>query len=450
MAILSRRASLLLVAIAPLAACTSWQRVNDSTAPNPEATLTQLFNPGPLYARLGRLVSSGQIAFIGSVATLPGAGDSTRVLVGVSLANRAFTFERVGDRYEAPYRIEYTLTRPDAPPRTVRQESTLRVATLQESLRTDESLLLQQEIDVAPGTYQLTVRVTDPRGNQVGTVERQVVARPFAAGTVSAPMLTYQAEGRGARGDSLKVVMNSRGAIAYGGDTLMVYLEGVGFTQPTTVPVEVRDERDSVISRTALRFTGAREIESQVIRVAPDSAPLGQLQVIVQAPDTVRTVSALVSFSGNWVVTNFDDLLSLLRYFGEDTRLQQMNDAPMQDRIELWRDFYRRTDPNRQTPENEAIDAYFARVAIANLRFRDEGIPGWRTDRGEVFISFGNPDEAFDAAPLNQGRYVRWAYNDLRLVVFFQDVTGFGRFRMTPPSRAEFERVRRRELRPTQ
>lgn len=122
----------------------------------------------------------------------------------------------------------------------------------------------------------------------------------------------------------------------------------------------------------------------------------------------------------------------------------------MQDRIELWRDFYRRTDPNRQTPENEAIDAYFARVAIANLRFRDEGIPGWRTDRGEVFITFGNPDEAFDASPMNQGRYVRWAYNDLRLIVFFQDVTGFGRFRLTPQSRAEFERIRRRELRPAQ
>ena len=77
MASFTRRTALLLVAVAPLAACTSWQRVNDTTSPNPEATLTQLFNPGPLYARLGRLVSSGQIPFIGSVAQLPGPGDST-------------------------------------------------------------------------------------------------------------------------------------------------------------------------------------------------------------------------------------------------------------------------------------------------------------------------------------------------------------------------------------
>ena len=49
------------------------------------------------------------------------------------------------------------------------------------------------------------------------------------------------------------------------------------------------------------------------------------------------------------------------------------------------------TDPIPQTPENEALDQYFTRVAIANERFKDEGGAGWRTDRGEVYTRWASP-----------------------------------------------------------
>ena len=68
-------------------------------------------------------------------------------------------------------------------------------------------------------------------------------------------------------------------------------------------------------------------------------------------------------------------------------------------------------------------------------------MPGWRTERGEVFIRLGEPDEIYDAAAMAQGRVIRWSYIGLRLVLFFRDDSGFGRFRLTPDSRAEFERV---------
>jgi hypothetical protein len=49
-----------------------------------------------------------------------------------------------------------------------------------------------------------------------------------------------------------------------------------------------------------------------------------------------------------------------------------------------------------------------------------------------------------DASAVNQGRLVRWTYTSDRIVLFFVDETGFGRFRLTPQSRADFERVRAR------
>lgn len=440
----TRAALVTFVLAAGISGCTSWQRVGDPGATTPEESLLQLFNPGVLYRELGRMVSSTGVPFIGSTAILPGPGSEARVLVGVSLTNRALAFERVGDLYQARYRVEYTLTRSGAAPITAGRDAVVRVATLQEAMRTDESILLQQELMAAPGEYALSVRVSDRTSNLNGVATDSVQVPVFGPGSITEPILAYEVRGRAARGDSVGIVLNPRGSIAYGGDTLLIYLEGVGFRGPASVPLQVRDGLDSVVLRTMVQFTGQREVESQVIRVSPDSAPLGQLQVVVGEDSAAKSVSGIVSFSGNWLVTNFEDLLSLLRYFGEDARVSRMRESTPSNRPDLWREFFFATDPNRATPENEALDAYFARLAVANEQFRDEGMPGWRTDRGEVFVTIGPPDEVYDATPQQQGRFVRWAYYDHRLALIFQDVTGFGRFRLTPESRSDFERVKNR------
>ncbi len=430
-----------------LAGCGSWQRVGTSTTVTPETQLLQLLDANATYRRLGHLISSGEVNYVGSVGFVPGAGDSTRALIGLSLANREFAFQREGQGFGARYRVEYQFDRPGMPPRVVGHDQPIRVATFQETVRSDESILLQEQVTLAPGDYTLTVRVRDLGNGRVGTATLKTVAPAFGAGSFTAPILAYEVRARGARTDSLSIVMNPRGTVAYGGDTLLVYFEGVGYRKPMTIPLQVRDDRDSVVFRTQVHFSGTREVESEYVRLAPDSVPLGQLEVILGDTTTgIRKTSALVSFSSAWVVTNFDDLISLLRYFGAGNKLSRIQKAQASDRAMLWQEFYRETDPVPGTPNNEALELYFARVAIANQRFQNEGGPGWRTDRGEVYIVLGDPDEIYDASPTLQysGRYYQWNYTEYRTALFFQDQTGFGRFRLTTASRSDFERVKAR------
>jgi uncharacterized protein (TIGR03437 family) len=443
-----RRAQLaLLVCLPLLAGCGTWQRVGSSTAATPEDQLVQLLNVNTSYGRLGHLISSDQVHYVGSVGFVPGSGDSTKALIGLSLANREFAFQRDGQGFGARYRVDYQFDRAGAPPRAVGHDQTIRVATFQETVRNDESILLQEQITLLPGDYTLTVRVRDLTNTQVGTATQKVTVPAFRPGSFTAPILAYEVRARGKRGDSLSMVMNPRGTVAYGGDTLLVYFEGVGYKTPTTVPLQVRDDRDSVVLRTDVHFTGTKEVESQYIRLAPDSVPLGQLEIILGDTTTgTRRTSALVSFSAAWVVTNFDDLISLLRFFGADNKLARIQKAKATDRVELWKQFYHDTDPVPGTPNNEALDLYFARVAVANERYRSEGGAGWRTDRGEVFIVLGDPDEILDASATLQynGRYWQWNYTEYRISLYFQDQSGFGRFRLTPASRSDFERVKAR------
>ncbi len=55
--------------------------------------------------------------------------------------------------------------------------------------------------------------------------------------------------------------------------------------------------------------------------------------------------------------------------------------------------FWKKRDPNPATPENEFKLAYYRRIALANKFFGQASVPGWKTDRGRVFILLGPPNE---------------------------------------------------------
>ena len=54
--------------------------------------------------------------------------------------------------------------------------------------------------------------------------------------------------------------------------------------------------------------------------------------------------------------------------------------------------FWKRRDPDPGTEANEAKQGHYRRLAYANERFA-ASVPGWRTDRGRHYITFGPPDE---------------------------------------------------------
>jgi GWxTD domain-containing protein len=69
--------------------------------------------------------------------------------------------------------------------------------------------------------------------------------------------------------------------------------------------------------------------------------------------------------------------------------MQLSNDEERDQFIEA---FWQRRDPTPDTEENEYKEEHYARMAYANEHFA-AGIPGWKTDRGRIYIVFGKPDE---------------------------------------------------------
>lgn len=69
--------------------------------------------------------------------------------------------------------------------------------------------------------------------------------------------------------------------------------------------------------------------------------------------------------------------------------------------------FWRNRDTNPDTEENEYREEYYERIAYANANYTS-GIPGWRTDRGRIYIRWGKPD-SIESRP-SGGSYDRPSY----------------------------------------
>lgn len=75
-----------------------------------------------------------------------------------------------------------------------------------------------------------------------------------------------------------------------------------------------------------------------------------------------------------------------------------------EEREQFIEQFWERRNPNPGSPENEFKEEYYRRIAYANERF-SSGIPGWKTDRGRIYIMYGPADEV-ESHP-SGGSYIR-------------------------------------------
>jgi GWxTD domain-containing protein len=110
-------------------------------------------------------------------------------------------------------------------------------------------------------------------------------------------------------------------------------------------------------------------------------------------------------------------------------------------------EFWLRRDPTPGTLENEAKAEHYRRIAYANENF-GAALPGWRTDRGHVYIILGPPDEIqrfrFTYDPNGQRSdlppQITWLYHSVAGVgdevrLRFQDLAGTGEFRLSADQR---------------
>ncbi|HEX2597376.1 MAG TPA: GWxTD domain-containing protein [Terriglobales bacterium] len=137
-----------------------------------------------------------------------------------------------------------------------------------------------------------------------------------------------------------------------------------------------------------------------------------------------------------WIIT--DEERSAFKQLSNDEERDQFIEA-----------FWARRDPTPDTPENEFKEEHYRRIAYANEHFA-AGIPGWKTDRGRIYVMYGPADEieshpsggTYDR-PMEEGGgststypFEQWRYRYLEdvgqeVIIEFVDTCMCGDYHMT-------------------
>src|SRR6478752_3787438 len=137
-----------------------------------------------------------------------------------------------------------------------------------------------------------------------------------------------------------------------------------------------------------------------------------------------------------WIIT--DEELSAFKKLTTNAERDQFIEA-----------FWQRRDPTPDTIENEFKEEHYRRIAYANEHF-PAGIPGWKTDRGRMYIMYGPADEieshpsggTYDR-PMEEGRgttstypFENWRYRYIEgvgqeIISEFVDTCMCGDYHMT-------------------
>ena len=127
---------------------------------------------------------------------------------------------------------------------------------------------------------------------------------------------------------------------------------------------------------------------------------------------------------------SIDMAIEQMKYIGEGEVWDSLRNAQEIDKKKyffkrFWNDYYSVPD----TSKNPVQEEYFRRVRHSNRAF-NEGMEGWRTDRGRTYIMYGPPSDVEKTTDGSMRRIEIWTYQNVERQYVFIDVNGNGIFRL--------------------
>ncbi len=156
----------------------------------------------------------------------------------------------------------------------------------------------------------------------------------------------------------------------------------------------------------------------------------------VLSPDTITAGDANIINNQFYALSEeeLDDIFSKSKYIASGAEIEQYESLSTTDaKREFLHQFWNKRDQNPSTPRNEYFEDYMKRIDYSNQKFSNIKMPGWKTDRGRVYIQYGPPSE-IDRYPNvgNTKPYEIWQYNDIEggVQFIFGDLIGLSNYQL--------------------
>jgi len=333
----------------------------------------------------------------------------------------------------------------------------VKAETFEQSASPQAYSLVQRVFEVSPGPYSIVTIMRDNETRQNQKLTRRITVSDYSSSdfSLSDIMLVSKLNIVGEKKNIVPNVSPNVGPVV---DAFHVFfevynksgLDSVRFAIDVLNELAEKARQDSQVRRLS---PGRNQIFS---KIEHGTLPIGDYTLYVRAfslhvsPGSEMKYIATTSrtFIVRWRglpkgIKDIEAAIEQCVYEAKDSEMKQMREGKTPDEKQKhFLEFWKKRDPNPNTPRNEKMEEYFARVEYANKMFKHY-IEGWRTDMGMVYIMFGPPSNVerhpfdIDAKP-----HEIWTYYDLNHSFVFVDRTGFGDYRLTTPISDVWQRRR--------
>jgi GWxTD domain-containing protein len=378
--------------------------------------------------------------------------NKTRVDVFLQIPYNEVQFIKKGDDFEANYTATVSIFDKDKEKLIAEKIWNEKITTKdfkQTTSRRNFNLSLRS-FDLPPGEYTFRSAYEDKDSRKTYSKEDIVKVRDVSADFAISDIMIVEKK-TVVNGEN-KILPNIKKQVSARKGGLLVFYEIYSDTNSVfQIEYNISDKNDVFVSVKTIKQLDKGK--NQVFYTVPDSTiSMGDYEVSITLRDIEnhKLASATQPFISRWsgfpsTAKNIDEAIEQLVYIASPSEIDYIEDGKTKDeKIERFREFWKKKDPVPSTEENEVFNEYYRRVSIANANF-SHYIKGWKTDRGMVLIILGNPNN-IERHPfeVDSKPYEVWDYYQLNQSFVFVDETGFGDYRLVTPLTGDLYRYRYR------
>ncbi|ACF14752.1 hypothetical protein Ctha_2301 [Chloroherpeton thalassium ATCC 35110] len=146
-------------------------------------------------------------------------------------------------------------------------------------------------------------------------------------------------------------------------------------------------------------------------------------------------------FENAWIdmpypLYDIDLALRLMTYILSPKAIDELEVGNAVQRRNNFKQYWKKKDPTPETAFNEVMAEYFRRVDYAFFNFYTTNEYGWRTDRGRIYILYGEPHKVDRVFPINEPTRESWFYDSpINKKFIFSDQDNNGNYKLVSESR---------------
>ncbi|GEM_PF-1884205 len=345
-------------------------------------------------------------------------------------------FIKTADGYAAEVELTFSLQEKGRPEgvRLIDRRRKIDLKSFNETVDREKVLRVVEEMAVPVGEYLANVTATDRYARNQGFVSETPRVQDFLSGLHLSPLLLTTDSLARFQADKLIPLRQNR----FKKDFYTLFaIGGLQAGQQVALRYELQDgEGKSLFSREA-KFVAPEMIIYTSLPIPANKLAMGVTEIKIVAEQNGVKADASMSIYANVGVSlrqgqDIGSLIEPMRYIMEGKDWQALKDASPEQRSERFNAFWVARQPTAtKQDENPLLAEFFVRVQEANFRFQWSTVEGWRSDRGRIYIIYGDPDTIQrQRSNRTDATYETWTYTEIGRQFIFYDYNNDGDFRL--------------------